>query len=234
MSLYSDDDLLMLSGIQHIAFCERQWALIHLEQAWAENVRTIEGHHLHERTDDPFDNETRKNIRVVRALPIVSYSLGLRGIADVVEFHRGEIYIENVNIEIEKRKGWWQPYPVEYKRGWPKHNDCDVVQLCAQAMAIEEMLSIRIDKGFLFYAQTKHRTEIVLEQSIREHVKDLSMKMHIMFKEAKTPRPKKGKHCASCSILEICQPDIISHHKSITAYLKRMVDMEVEKQCGGF
>lgn len=224
---YPDDDLLLLSGIQHMAFCERQWALIHIEQAWAENVRTVEGKYIHERTDDPFADETRGNIRVVRAMPIVSYELGLRGVADVVEFHREEKDIEGITVKLENRSGWWQPFPVEYKRGRPKPDDRDAVQLCAQAIALEEMLEISIGSGFLFYGQTRHREEVILDSILRERVKELSDKMHRLLAEGNTPKAQKGKHCSLCSLTEICQPDLTLRHKSVEGYLKRMVDLEV-------
>lgn len=226
--MYSEDDLLMLSGIQHMAFCERQWALIHLEQVWAENVRTIEGKHLHERTDDPFEDETRKDIRVVRAMPVVSHSIGLRGVADVVEFQRTENEQEGITVKIKGRKGWWRPYPVEYKRGRPKPDDRDAVQLCAQAIALEEMLRISIDAGFLYYGQTRHREQIFFNQVLRTRVGDLSQKMHRMFSEGKTPKAQKGKHCSLCSLKEICQPNLTIRHRSVREYLAQMVDAEVK------
>ena len=117
----------MLSGIQHMAFCERQWALIHIEQVWAENVRTVEGNHLHERTDNSFEDETRKGLRTVRAMPLISKKLGLRGIADVVEFHQEKELIEGKMCRLEGRNGWWRPIPVECKRGRPKKDDRDAV-----------------------------------------------------------------------------------------------------------
>lgn len=225
---YSEEDFLLLSGIQHVAFCERQWALIHIEQAWAENVRTIEGKYLHERADNPFKDETRKDIRVVRAMPIVCKKLGLRGVADVVEFHKTREAIEGITVRLKNRKGWWRPYPVEYKRGRPKSDDRDAVQLCAQAIALEEMLGVSIDTGFLYYAQTKRRVEIAFDQRLRKLVEELSKKMHKMFTEEKTPRAKKGKHCSLCSLKEICQPELTIRHRSVKEYLARMVNLEVE------
>ncbi|KUO96482.1 CRISPR-associated protein Cas4 [Ferroacidibacillus organovorans] len=143
-----EDDYLLLSGVQHMAFCERQWALIHIEQLWAENARTLEGKYLHARADDTFADETRKDLRVVRAMPIVSRSLGIRGVADVVEFHKVEAGHDDISVRLNNRMGWWQPFPIEYKRGQPKPDDRDAVQLCAQAMALEEMLDISIASGF--------------------------------------------------------------------------------------
>ena len=225
-SVYRENDLLLLSGIQHMAFCERQWALIHIEQAWAENVQTVEGKYLHDRTDDPFEDETRGDIRIVRAMPIISHELGLRGVADVVEFVRVEEYIEEVTVRLKNRNGWWLVYPVEYKRGRPKRDDRDAVQLCAQAISLEEMLNIKIDKGFLYYGKTKHRIEITLDFPLRERVKDLSERMHKMFTEGKTPKAQKGKHCSLCSLIEICQPSLTFCHKSVEEYLTRMTECE--------
>jgi len=225
--LFKEEELLQLSGIQHMAFCERQWALIYLEQAWAENVRTIEGKHLHERTDDPFEDETRKDIRVIRAMPLVSYSLGLSGIADVVEFHREETYQEGITIQLKNRSGWWRPYPVEYKRGKPKPDDRDAVQLCAQAIALEEMLKISINAGFLFYGQTRRRESIVFSQLLRIRVEELSRKMHRMMIEGNTPKAQKGKHCSLCSLKDICQPNLTLRHRSVKEYLAQMSESEV-------
>ena len=228
MSYYDqEDDFLLLSGIQHMAFCERQWALIHIEQVWAENVRTIEGKQLHERADDRFEDETRRDVRVVRAMPIESNTLGLRGIADVIEFHRVENTQEGTAVQLKNRKGWWRPYPVEYKRGRPKSDDCDAVQLCAQAIALEEMLNISIDSGFLYYGQTRHREPIAFSQVLRGRVEELSRQMHEMMSEGKTPKAKKGKHCSLCSLKEICQPNLTIYHRSVKEYLARMVDSEV-------
>jgi len=226
MNMYSEDDLLQLSGIQHMAFCERQWALIQIEQVWVENSRTLEGKYLHEKADDPFKNETRNDIRIVRAMPIVSYKLGLRGVADVVEFHKFENPPEGVAVKLDKRKGWWQPFPIEYKRGRPKPDDRDAVQLCAQAICLEEMLKISIDRGFLFYGQTKHREQIEFNRVLRTRVEDLSARMQKMFSEGKTPRAQKGKHCSLCSLIEQCQPNLTIRHRSVEAYLKRMLDWE--------
>jgi CRISPR-associated exonuclease Cas4 len=226
MSVYEEDSLLQLSGIQHIAFCERQWALIHIEQAWAENLRTLEGKYLHENADDPFKNETRSDLRIVRAMPIVSYKLGLRGVADVVEFHKINKELQGITVQLDKREGWWRPFPVEYKRGRPKPDDRDAVQLCAQAICLEEMLGIIIDYGFLFYAQTKHREKIEFNMVLRMRVEELAGKMHRMYAEGKTPKAQRGKHCSLCSLIERCQPSLTIRHRSVDAYLKRMLDWE--------
>lgn len=224
----------MLSGIQHMAFCERQWALIHVEQLWAENVRTVEGQHLHERTDDPFEDETRKGLRTVRAMPLISKKLGLRGIADVVEFHQEKEFIEEKMCRLEGRKGWWKPIPIEYKRGRPKKDDRDAVQLCAQAMALEEMMQVSIDTGFLFYGQTKHREQIQLDEKLRLHTVELASRMHQFVREGKTPKATKGKRCTQCSLVEQCQPNLTLRHRSVASYIARMCREEVDDSCDDF
>lgn len=226
MTTYSDDDFLLLSGIQHMAFCERQWALIHLEQMWAENVRTVEGKHLHDRTDDPFGDETRRTLRTVRSMPLVSRQLGLRGVADVVEFHWSKERIEGKTCRLKDRDGWWRPVPVEYKRGRPKPDDRDAVQLCAQAMALEEMLLVSIEAGFLFYGQPKRREPIVLDEALRQHTQQLASRMHQLAGEGRTPKAKKGKRCSQCSLVEQCQPYWTIRHRPVADYLARMCRVE--------
>ena len=226
--LCSDEDYLLLSGIQHMAFCERQWALIHLEQVWAENVRTVEGKHLHDRTDDPFKDESRKILRIVRSMPIISQKLGLRGVADVVEFHESKENIEGENCRLKNREGWWRPVPVEYKRGRPKPDDRDAVQLCAQAIALEEMLHVSIPSGFLFYGQIRRRSMVPLDERLRQHTIELSSYMHRLAREGITPKAKRGKHCSLCSLIEQCQPYWMLRHRPIADYLERMCRVEVD------
>lgn len=234
--VYSEDEFLMLSGIQHMAFCERQWALIHVEQLWAENIRTVEGTHLHERTDDPFEDETRKNLRTVRAMPLVSKRLGLRGIADVVELYqyKDDEVVEGQMSRLTGRRGWWRPIPVEYKRGRLKKDDRDAVQLCAQAMALEEMMGVTIDSGFLFYGATKHREQIRMDDKLRLHTVELAGRMHQFFSEGITPKATKGKRCINCSLVEQCQPNLTLHHRSVASYLAQMCREEVDNSCDDF
>lgn len=228
---YADDDLLLLSGIQHMAFCERQWALIHLEQVWSENVRTIEGKQLHERADDPFGDESRKTVRIVRSMPLVSYRLGLRGVADVVEFHRSKDGGAGETCRLAGRTGQWRPLPVEYKRGRPKPDDRDAVQLCAQAMALEEMLLVTVREGYVYYGQTRHRQPVVFDDSLRQHTVDLAARMHQLVREGTTPKAQKGKHCSQCSLVEECQPKWMLRHRPVKDYLQRMCVWEGDELC---
>ena len=225
-SNYAEDDFLLLSGIQHFAFCERQWALIHLEQIWAENVRTIEGKHLHDRTDDPFFDESRKGLRIIRGMPLVSHRLRLRGVADVVEFQLSPQYVANETCRLQGRDGWWHPVPVEYKRGRPKPDDRDAVQLCAQAMALEEMMHVSIPSGYLYYGDTRRRELIAMDERIRQFTADMAARMHRLAREGCTP---KAKHCSHCSLVDHCQPDWMIRHRSVAKYLRKMCDLEGDK-----
>lgn len=232
---YGDDDLLLLSGIQHMAFCERQWALIYIERIWAENVRTIEGKNLHARADDPFIDESRKTRRIVRSVPVISCRLGLHGVADVVEFHlcQDQDHQGRITCRLKGHKGWWRPVPVEYKRGRPKPDDRDAVQLCAQAMALEEMMGVSIPTGFIYYGEPKRREPIALDARLRQHTMTLAARMHQLVRLGITPRAVKGKHCSQCSLVEECQPYWMLRHRPIAAYLARMCSLEDDKPCGG-
>ena len=222
MIVSTDDDLLLLSGIQHMAFCERQWAFIHIEQVWAESSRTVEGKHLHERADDPYFDESRKNLRIVRGMPLVSHRLGLRGVADVVEFYQCETPDEKLCCRLTDRQGWWRPAPVEYKRGKPKPDDRDAVQLCAQAMSLEEMMNVEIREGFLFYAQIKRREAVALDEKLRSHTVELAVKMHEYTRKNFTPKAPQGRRCSLCSLVEHCQPQLMLKHRSVGKYLESM------------
>ena len=181
------DDALPISGLQHLAFCPRQWALIHLEQAWAENRLTAEGRLLHERADLPGQSR-RQAVRTVRGLSLESRRLRLTGRADVVEFRP-------------------EPFPVEYKRGKRKPNDCDLVQLCAQALCLEEMLGTTIAAGGIFYGEPRRRLEVVFTPELRARTEELAVTMHRLYTARQTPPAQPGKHCRSCSLIGICLPD---------------------------
>lgn len=221
--MYSDDDLLMLSGIQHIAFCERQYALIYIEQQWVENMLTMEGHLLHERVDDPFENESRNDRILLRAVSLVSYDLGLYGRADLLELYKVEANLESNAIRIKNRNGWWKPVPVEFKSGKPKPDPCDEVQLCAQAICLEEMYNINIYEGFIYYGQIRHRHHVGFNTELRESVKSYARRMHELFTEGKTPGPLLKKGCKSCSVVDLCIPDVLGNVLAAKEYLKQLI-----------
>ncbi len=231
MSFYLDEDLLLLSGIQHFAFCERQWGLIHLEQQWQENLKTAEGHILHERVHDPDYKESRVGVVSARSLPLKSYSLGLAGVADLVEFVPMSDENDCVGVLLPGRKGRYQPVPVEYKRGKPKKDDRDAVQLCAQAICLEEMMSVQIEYGYLFYGQTQHRLEVVFNHKLRQRVESLAKSMHDSYEAGYTPIARKGVKCGLCSMENICLPKMMRKTRSVEVYLKEMLseaNLEIE------
>jgi CRISPR-associated exonuclease Cas4 len=227
MHEYSDEDSLMLSGIQHIAFCERQWALIHVEQQWSENVKTVEGHYLHEKTDDPFAGETRGDLLILRAVPLISRRLGLTGRADVVELHRTETEPADRTIVVEPKPGRWTVIPVEYKRGKPKSDECDEVQLCAQAYALEELNNIVITRGYLYYGETRHRSEVFFSEELRKKTEVLAARMHELFDAGITPRPQLASYCKSCSLFDICIPGVNKNAKTVSRYLEQSLDLPI-------
>jgi CRISPR-associated exonuclease Cas4 len=206
--MYTEDDLLMLSGIQHISFCRRQWALIHVEKQWSENVKTVEGHILHEKVDDPSFTEKRKDIITSRAIPIVSYSLGLYGIADAVEFISSKN--EENSTTLAGRKGFWHVNIVEYKLGKPKSTDADKIQLCAQAICLEEMFSTKIKKGDIFYGKIRHRVEVIFDEELRKQTYKLSKLMHELMEKGITPKAEIQTGCKMCSLKNLCMPEICS------------------------
>lgn len=216
---YTPDELLPLSGIQHFLFCRRQWALIHVERQWQENTLTVEGKLLHNRTDDPFFTETRKGLITARAVPVASYQLGLAGICDVVEFAQSPN-----GVKLPGREGLYLPTPVEYKRGSPKKDPCDEAQLCAQAICLEEMLSVTIPAGFLYYGETRHRIEIPLSGELRLLVNDMSTEMHTYFKRGYTPRVKTSKACRSCSLADVCLPELQEKVQPASQYIRQQID----------
>ena len=217
---YSEDDYLMISGIQHFKFCRRQWALIHVEQQWAENVHTVVGELMHKKAHDPYLAEKRKDILVSRALPIFSHNLGIRGECDVVEFHAAPN-----GIELHGEMGRWLPYPVEYKRGAPKQHDADALQLCAQAMCLEEMLCCSIPEGALFYGETRRRTLIAVTEELRQRVCTMLEEMHMLYAKGHTPRVKPTKACNACSLKEACLPALM-RGKNVQAYLRQALEEE--------
>lgn len=217
MKEYKEDDFLLLSGIQHFIFCKRQWALIHIEQQWQENLRTIEGEILHEKTHDNTIKEKRGDLIVTRGMAVFSRQLGVTGACDVVELHKAA---DGVNIF--GRDGTYKPIPVEYKRGKPKEDESDVLQLCAQAMCLEEMLLCEIPEAFLFYGETKHRLKIILDDDLRGHVKAIFKEMHEIYDRRHTPKVKPAKSCKACSLTEICMPKLCKN-PSVSNYIKKNV-----------
>lgn len=215
---YTEDDLIPLSALQHLIFCERQCALIHVEQLWIENLFTAEGRIMHERVDTG-NRESRGNIRIEYGMPLRSLRLGLTGKADVVEFHLSSDDL----LSGSKSKAKWQPFPVEYKRGKPKKDNCDKVQLCAQALCLEEMLNTEIPKGALFYGKTRRRQDVPFDRALRLETEKAAKRVHELIKAGKTPKPVYKKKCDSCSFVGLCLPKTIEKNRSVNRYLKNAI-----------
>ena len=221
MKEYPEDEYLMLSGIQHFAFCRRQWALIHIEQQWHENERTVDGEILHERCHDISQNESRGNLLTARGLRVESRRLGISGACDVVEFHR-----DYQGISLSGRDGLWSVTPVEYKRGIPKAANADRLQLCLQAECLEEMLSCTIDQGFLFYGETKRKECVYFTVELRNEAEKRIQEMHTYMERGYTPKVKPSKSCNACSLMNICVPKL-GNNVSAAQYIERNIaDLE--------
>lgn len=218
---YREEDFLLLSGIQHFSFCKRQWALIHIEQQWKENFHTIEGGILHEKTHDNTIKEKRGNVIISRGMAIFSRSLGITGACDVVELHK-----VSDGVTIFGREGNYKPVPVEYKRGKPKEDESDILQLCAQAMCLEEMLLCEIPEGSLFYGETKRRLKVILDDGLRQRVKTILNEMHELYDKRYTPKVKLSKKCKACSLTEICMPQLCKNTSAINYIKKNILEVE--------
>ncbi|KAF1049017.1 CRISPR-associated protein Cas4 [Xylophilus sp.] len=203
------DDFIPISALQHYLYCPRQCALIHVEQLWAESRHTAEGRVLHERTDRPR-GERRRGVRTVTAMPLADASLGITGIADVVEFHGGA--------------SGEQAFPVEYKRGRPKAHRADEVQLCAQALCLETMLEQDVPQGALFYGETRRRTDVLFDSGLRQLTRETIAATRAMLQSGTTPTADyRARRCDACSLIDLCQPRLLRRSTSVGAWLARQL-----------
>ena len=213
--MYEEREYLALSGIQHYAFCPRQWALIHLEQQWSENVLTAQGSLMHERAHDELTRERRGDLLTVRGLGIHSRMLGVAGKCDVLEFRRS-----SDGVPLAGEDGLWAVTPVEYKHGKAKRHDADRLQLCAQALCLEEMLACDVPGGYLYYGQTRSREKVTFDADLRDRVTLVVKDMHRVFSRGVTPKHRPMTACRSCSIKEICVPNL-ARRETVATYLDR-------------
>ena len=221
--LYDDDQMLMLSGIQHYMFCSRQWALIHIEQPWDENRLTAEGQLLHQNVDNPAYRQKNGDVITLRSVHVASHTLGLYGITDAIELLPSDNSIDAITHP--RYPGYWRPYPVEYKRGHRKPDERDEVQLAAQVICLEEMYGIHIPEAALFYHETRHREAVPIDEHLRQLTCELSEAMHRTFESGFTPKVKEKRECRSCSLRDICAPEL-TKSSSVAYYLKKTLDEE--------
>lgn len=215
--MYVEDDYLMLSGIQHFAFCRRQWALIHIEQQWEENYRTTSGELMHKKAHNEDFFEKRGNILIARGLRIASHELGLSGQCDVVEFHQSKD-----GIRVFGYDGLWNIMPIEYKNGNPKENNADKLQLCAQAICLEEMFQTVIPEGYLYYGENRRRTFVDFGEELHKEVKSISEEMHYLYQRGHTPKAKYSKQCRACSLENLCVPRL-QKTENVRNYIKKAI-----------
>ncbi|RMH19605.1 MAG: CRISPR-associated protein Cas4 [Acidobacteria bacterium] len=219
--MFSEDSLVPISALQHLVFCERQAALIYLERQWADNRLTVEGSHLHAHADElGRRSETRGEVRICRGLALRSLRLGLVGRADVVELLRLPEAEAASGAALPGVAGRWRPFPVEYKRGKPKRDTSDKVQLCAQALCLEEMLDVAVPEGALYYGRRKRRYPVSFDAAMRQHTEATIQRLHRLFASGQTPRAKREPKCSRCSLLRLCLPDAMAPERSAAGYLE--------------
>ena len=221
--MYNEEDFLQLSGIQHYEFCRRQWALIHIEMQWQENVRTVEGKILHENAHNPGMKEKRGDLLIVRAVPVHSREMGVSGECDVVEFHKGKD-----GISLAGKEGLYTAVPVEYKRGKPKEDDPDILQLAAQAMCLEEMLCCTIPYGCLYYGEIRRRVKVEFDTAVREKIRKIFAEMHRDYEQRHTPKVKTSRKCSACSMKDLCLP-VLNKNRTVSGYINRVLAEEEEE-----
>ncbi|MDM7999333.1 MAG: CRISPR-associated protein Cas4 [Dehalococcoidia bacterium] len=229
--MFTEDDLLPISALQHLAFCERQWGLIHLEGVWEEDRLTAEGRVMHERADEP-ETEVRGNTRIARGLRLRSLRLGLTGKADAVEFLRLSQAEEGATlaparpetVRLEGVAGLWRPLIVEYKRGRPKLDRCDEVQLCAQALCLEEMLRVHMPSGCFFYGEPRRRYDVALDDALRDETARLTARLHELSRAGRTPIGEYSRKCRSCSLIERCLPKVTNGRREVERYLAKAME----------
>ncbi len=240
--MFSEDDLLPLSALQHLLFCERRAALVHIERLWEENIFTAEGVHLHERVHGQSPVEARNQIRIARGLIVRSLRLGLSGKLDMVEFHqlasapekrpaRPEGILSD-GVSLTGAAGYWRPFPVEYKRGRLRREESYEVQLCAQALCLEEMLGVVVSSGAIYYREPRRRIEIAFEVSLRDETERAAKRLHILVNSGVTPSARYEKKCKSCSLIEQCLPKALSSRKIVQGYIARSIAEALKREGG--
>ena len=215
---WNEEDYLQLSGLQHFVFCRRQWALIHIEHQWAENFRTIDGAVFHENAHNTGFQESRGDRFITRGVSVCSSELGVSGQCDELEYHRG-----STGIPIAGKDGLWQPYPVEYKRGSPREDTGDTLQLCGQAMCLESMLCCDIPEGALYYGEVRRRKKVAFTPELRNQVRQMLAEMHELYRRGYTPKVKPTKSCNACSMKDLCLPRLMKT-RSVSAYLREAME----------
>lgn len=233
--MYNEGDLLPISLLQHLLFCERRAALVHIEGIWEDNLFTVEGSHLHKKVDNEIPIESRGDVRISRGLLLRSLELGLAGKADVVEFQRANeannipfptSEIKPIAISLADVSGLWKPFPVEYKRGRIRHEEGFEAQLCAQAICLEEMLNCTVPEGAIYYGKPHRRLAIVFDGALREKTREAARRLHELVASGRTPQARYEKKCESCSLFSMCMPKVTGARRSVQGYMAKILDWD--------
>jgi len=224
--MYTEDNLIPISAIQHYVFCERRAALVFLERLWNDNLATTEGSRLHRKTESG-KSEWQDGVLVTRSLPVHSLQNGLIGVMDVVEFHPCDSNSsESQTVELAGRKGTWVPFPIEFKRGKLRREEGFIQQLCAQTLCLEEMLDTHIEEGAIFYGKTRRRFSVIFDQDLRERTRETVTKLHHLFEQQITPVVKEQAKCSHCSLYDLCSPQSLKSSRSIKLYFNKILQMD--------
>lgn len=213
--MFNEDEYITLSAFQHLAFCERQWGLIYLDNVWRENVLTAEGRAMHDHVHAEGAS-SKDGVRLVRGLWLKNEALGIYGVADMVEFRRSDH-----GVRIPRMRGRSIPYPVEYKHGKNRPDDADELQLTAQAVCLEEMFGVSVARGAIFYGRPKRRIEVDIDRTLRKRLVDMCELARAMMAGKLQPSPRVGRHCKSCSLADDCMPDVVASDAS-SAYVEEV------------
>ena len=199
----NEDDYLLISGIKHFRFCRRRWALVHIEQEWEENALTVSGQIMHETVHDAGFTEKRGRLLLSRGMPVRSEALHIQGVCDMVELIEDE-----GGVPVRGREGRYRIYPVEYKHGKPDANGADLWHLCAEVLCLEEMFVTEIPEGAIYYGELRRREAYPITEELRCEVKEAVAEMNDLMRRGHTPKVRPQKACVSCSMREICRPDL--------------------------
>jgi CRISPR-associated exonuclease Cas4 len=232
---YYEDDLLPISALQHLTFCERRAALIFVDCIWADNAATAEGLRLHEKVDDEQTTEVRGNVRIARGVWLRSLKLGLSGRADVVEFVKHSEETDGhgpPGMSLRGVDGTWIPFPVEYKRGRSRHEQGYEIQLCAQAVCLEEMLNTEVLCGAIYYGQSRRRVDVTFDPDLRARTQKAAIRLREVLREGCSPQYEPGPKCRACSLEDECKPSILVHSSASKYLVGVIATVEKEARCG--
>lgn len=210
---------LLISGIQHFVFCPRQWALIHVEQQWNDNYFTSDGEIMHERVHDNNSSFKRGELLQLNSLHVKSDLLKIEGVCDAVEFK----FCKD-GIELHGRIGKWSILPIEYKRGKTKVDDSDILQVVAQTICLEEMFCCSIKKCAIYYGKTHSRDYVDITDDLRNRLITMVSEMHKYYDRHYTPKGIQTEKCKSCSLVDICLPNLFILKQSVKDYIKKHIE----------